>query len=57
VLPAAVKNEIVSAAITKKDNSGNLLTVEFYNDGEMVKSATMTRPGGTLETSVNLKTP
>lgn len=52
----AVKDEIVSAAITKKDNSGNLLTVEFYNEGEMVKSASMTRPGGTLETSVNLKT-
>ena len=52
----AVKDEIVSAAITKKDYSGNLLTVEFYNDGQMVKSATMTKPGGTLEMSVNLKT-
>lgn len=52
----AVKDEIVSAAITKNDNSGNLLTVEFYNEGEMVRSATMTKPGGTLETSVSLKT-
>ena len=52
----AVKNEIVSVAITKKDYSGNLLTVEFYNEGVMVKSATMTKPGGTLEMSVNLKT-
>lgn len=51
----AVKDEIVSAAITKKDYSGNLLTVEFYNEGEMVKSATMNKPGGTLEMSVNLK--
>ena len=51
----AAKDEIVSASITKVDNSGNPLTVEFYNEGEMVKTATMTRPGGTLEINVNLK--
>jgi len=50
------KDEIVSATITKLDNSGNPLTVEFYSDGVLVKSATITRPKGTLELAANLKT-
>lgn len=48
------KNELVTAAITKGDNSGNPLTVEFYNEGEMVKASTMTKPGGTLSLDVIL---
>ena len=49
------KDELVSAAITKLDNSGNPLTVQFYNNGVLVRTATITKPGGTLELDVNLK--
>lgn len=49
------KDELVSAAITKLDNSGNPLTVQFYNNGMLVRTATITKPGGTLELDVNLK--
>jgi hypothetical protein len=45
----------VAAAITKGDNSGNPLTLEFYNNGELLKSATMTKPGGTLNLDVILE--
>jgi hypothetical protein len=50
------KNEVVSASITKLDNSGNPLVVEFYNEGVMVKTASITKPGGTLDVDANLKT-
>lgn len=50
-----VKDEIVSASITKGDNSGNPLTVEFYVEGEMMKTATITRPKGTLNLDMDLK--
>jgi hypothetical protein len=50
-----VKDEIVSASITKGDNSGNPLTVEFYIDGVMVKTATITKPKGTLDLDIDLQ--
>ncbi|MCK9580109.1 MAG: hypothetical protein M0Q92_06615 [Methanoregula sp.] len=49
------KDEIMSASITKQDNSGNPLAVEIYYEGVMVKTATITRPGGTLDLDVNLQ--
>ena len=49
------KDEFVSASIQKGDNSGNPLTVEIYNDGVLVKSATITKPKGTIDLDVNVK--
>ena len=49
------KDEFISASIQKGDNSGNPLTVEFYNDGMLVKADTITKPKGTLLLDVDLK--
>lgn len=49
------KDEVVTASVTKQDNSGNPLTVEIYNEGKMVKTATITKPKGTLDLDANLK--
>jgi hypothetical protein len=49
------KDEFVLATIQKGDNSGNPLTIEFYNEGVMVKTATITKPKGTLDLEVDLK--
>ena len=49
------KDEVVTASVTKEDNSGNPITVEIYNEGTMVKTATITKPKGTLDLDVNLK--
>lgn len=54
-LPA--KDETVFAYITKPDNSGNPLTVEIYDEGELVKAQTITKPGGTLEISAEVGNP
>jgi hypothetical protein len=50
------KDEFILATIQKGDNSGNPLTIEFYNEGVMVKTATITKPKGTLDLEVDLKT-
>jgi hypothetical protein len=50
------KDELVSATIQKGDNSGNPLTVDFYNDGVMVRTATITKPKGILDLDMDLKT-
>lgn len=49
------KNEIVTASITKTDNSGNPLTIEFYNEGVLINSATITKPKGTLDLDADLR--
>jgi hypothetical protein len=49
------KDELVSASVTKGDNSGNPLTVSFYRDGEQVRTATITKPGGTLNLDALLR--
>jgi hypothetical protein len=49
------RDEIISASITKQDSSANPLTVEFYREGVMVKTKTITRPLGTLDLDVDLK--
>jgi len=50
------RNETVSATVQKLDNSGNILTIEFYNDGRLIKSGSIKTPKGTLELFVNLNT-
>jgi hypothetical protein len=49
------KDEVVTASVTKADNSGNPLTVEIYNEGKMLKTATITKPKGTLDLDADLK--
>lgn len=49
------RDEIISASVTKGDNSGNPLTVNIYNEGTLLKTATITKPKGTLDLDVNLK--
>jgi hypothetical protein len=50
------RNETVSATVQKLDNSGNILTIEFYNDGRLIKSGSIKTPKGTLELFVSLNT-
>jgi hypothetical protein len=49
------KDELVSATIQKGDNSGNPLTVDFYYNGVMVQTETITKPKGVLDLDVDLK--
>lgn len=51
------KNEIVDASVQKLDNSGNVLTVSFYNDGQLAKSGTTTNPHGTVDLHADLRIP
>ncbi len=48
------RNEIVEAAIQKQDGSGNLLSVEIYNEGLPRGNATTTSPNGAIDIHVNL---
>jgi len=47
---------IVEAVIQKQDGSGNVLAVEIYNNGKLVKGSTVTAPKGTIDIHVDLKT-
>ncbi|NMB77846.1 MAG: hypothetical protein GYA23_01985 [Methanomicrobiales archaeon] len=49
------KDEIVTATITKLDASGNPLTIGIYQDGTLVKSATITKPKGTISLDADLR--
>lgn len=49
------KDEIVTASVTKEDNSGNPLTIEIYSEGQILKTATITKPKGTLDLDADLK--
>ena len=51
-----IKDEIVSATIHKQDNSGRKLTVEIYNEGKLIKSGSVTAPGGTVNINVDMRT-
>jgi len=51
------RDEIVEAAIQKKDGSGNPLTVEIYNNGVLAGNTTITSPNGFIDLHVDLKTP
>jgi hypothetical protein len=50
------KNEIVDATVQKLDESGDVLTVSFYNDGQLAKSSTTSHPHGTIDIHVDLRT-
>ena len=50
------RDEIVTATIQKKDNSGRRLTIEFYEAGKLVKSGSVTAPSGIVILSVDLRT-
>jgi hypothetical protein len=53
-VPAA--NEIVEATVEKLDDSGNMLTVSFYNNGRIVKSDSTRNPHGTVDLHADLRT-
>ncbi len=50
------KNEIVEASVQKLDESGTVLTVTFYNDGQAVASRSISNPHGTLDLHADLRT-
>ena len=50
-----VQNEIVEAAVQKLDESGNPLTVVFYNNGVVVKSGITSSPDGSLDLHADLR--
>ena len=54
-IPAA-STDIVEISIQKLDTTGLPLTVELYDNGEMVDHKTITTPKGTLAMTVDLKT-
>ena len=47
---------VVEATIQKLDSSGNVLTVEVYNNGNLIKSGTTRTPGGEIDIHADLKT-
>ncbi|MCK9592410.1 MAG: hypothetical protein M0Q91_10435, partial [Methanoregula sp.] len=47
---------VVEAMIQKQDGSGNVLTVEIYKNGTLVKGSTVAAPRGTIDIHVDLKT-
>jgi hypothetical protein len=46
---------VVEATIQKLDNSGNVLTVEVYNNGNLIKSGTTRTPEGEVDIHADLK--
>jgi hypothetical protein len=50
------RNETVTATVQKLDSTGNVLTVEFYNEGKLVKNGSIRTPLGTLQLFANLNT-
>jgi hypothetical protein len=51
----ARSNDIVDISIQKLDTSGSALTVDVFNNGELIKSMTIVKPSGTLDMNVVLK--
>lgn len=49
------KNEIVDATVQKLDESGNVLTVSIYNNGDVAKSGSTSSPHGTVEIHADLR--
>jgi len=47
----------LTATIGKLDNSGNVLTVEFYKDGTLLKTSSIRTPKGILDTQVEIAGP
>lgn len=53
---SAASTDIVEISIHKLDTTGLPLTVELYDNGEMIDHKTITTPNGILTMTVNLKT-
>ncbi|MDD1690005.1 MAG: hypothetical protein LUQ66_05040 [Methanoregula sp.] len=51
------KDEIVEATVEKLDDSGSLLTVSIYNNGNLAESGTTQKPHGIVEIHTDLRTP
>ncbi len=49
------RDEVVEGTLQKMDNSGNILTVEVYNEGKLVTRSTTTTPGGEIDIHADLK--
>ncbi|HSQ93277.1 MAG TPA: hypothetical protein VLL74_03180 [Methanoregula sp.] len=52
----SVRDEIVSAAIQKGDNTGRKLTVEIFDEGTLVRSGSVTAPKGSVNINADLRT-
>jgi hypothetical protein len=48
-------NDVVVATIQKQDGSGDVLAVEIYKNGTLVKSGAVSAPRGIVDLHVNLK--
>ncbi|HNX16919.1 MAG TPA: hypothetical protein PKM50_01165 [Methanoregula sp.] len=46
-------HDLVQASFTKQDDSGNVLTVEVYNNGNMIKQVTKSAPRATISILVD----
>ncbi|MFA4875896.1 MAG: hypothetical protein WC586_00655 [Methanoregula sp.] len=49
-----VSQGMLLATVQKLDNSGNLLSVEFYKDGTLLQTSTTKAPKGTVDAQVTL---
>jgi len=49
-------NGTVEVSIQKQDGSGNVLAIEVYKNGAMIKRRTTTAPKGTIELLTDVKT-
>ena len=54
-IPAA-QTDILDISVKKQSGTGDRLTIEVYNNGELVKSGTTTIPFGTVELHFSLNT-
>jgi hypothetical protein len=52
----ATKTGTIKAIIQKEDGSGNLLTVDMYQDGILIQRGTTTAPKGEVNIQIDLKT-
>jgi hypothetical protein len=50
-------NGIIYASVSKNDGSGDLLTVNIYDDGTLLKTESTMKPFGNLDVVVNLPAP
>ncbi len=50
------KNRLVQVQIYKTDNTGGMLTVEIYRNGEIIYRRSITSPGGVIELLIDAET-
>jgi len=54
--PVQEYNGIVQASIQKRDNSGRTLTIEVYNNANMIYTRNVSTPGGSLDILLDTRT-